>query len=144
MEKFLPKLETLEDINKVIRNGGIAGLVFAGMALLGLLFVVFSGSLPNEAAYTPEDKLYSMAGIGVEIAIVLFLTWRFWAGRGYVSGIILLALFLLEATVKFSSGASGVAWIFLYAAIALSLVNGIRGCFAYRRIATTEAATSAF
>jgi hypothetical protein len=144
MDKFFPKLETQEDIKKAIRNGGIAGLAFAAMALIGILFVVFAGSLPGDPSYSADDQLYSMIGIGIELGIILFLTWRFWAGRGYVSGILMLCLFVFEAVFKILGGTSGVAWIFLYFAIALSLVNGIRSCFAFRRAADTQMAADAF
>ncbi|MBA3070509.1 MAG: hypothetical protein FP825_18780 [Hyphomonas sp.] len=129
MEKLIPKFETMDDINKALRTAGICGLVVAAMTLLGLLFVLFGGDI------AAEDKLGSMIGIGAELLLILLFTWRFSMHRGVVSGVLLLALFLLETFLKIVSGTTSVAWIFVYAALILGIVNGLRACFAYKRIA---------
>ncbi|MEZ5998523.1 MAG: hypothetical protein R3B98_07505 [Hyphomonas sp.] len=145
MERYFPKMDSLEAVLKAIRGGGISGLVVAAMTVLGGVFIFFAGGLPGEDTYlTEEDKLYALIGVGIELLLVLLLTWRLWAGHGYVSGIILLALSLLEAVLKVTSGGAGVAWIFLYAAIAVGLFNGVRGALAYKRVKADSAAASAF
>lgn len=145
MDKFWPKLDTLEDVRKALRNGGIAGLFFSGMILLGMAFLFFSGSVPGyeDMEAEPGDPA-GLIGMVIELVIVLFLTWRLWAGRGYVSGILLLALFLLEIGIKLMGGGTSIAWVFLYAAIVLGLINALRACFAYKRVAAANAAASTF
>jgi hypothetical protein len=146
MRNIWPALDTLEDVRKALRNGGISGLVFAGMIALGMAFMFFTGSVPGYETAEGEMTFDAVGLIvlAVELALVLFLTWRLWAGRGFVSGSLLLLLFLLETGFKLAIGGTGVAWIFVYAAIVLGLVNALRACFAYKRVAAAGAAASAF
>jgi hypothetical protein len=138
MDKLFPRFETMDDINKALRSAGICGLVIAAMTLLGLLLVVFGSDV------AAEDKLGSMIGIGAELLLVLLLTWRFSMHRGVVSGILLLALFLLESALKVVSGTTNVGWMIAYAALMIGIVNGLRACFAYKRIATGTLAADTF
>lgn len=129
MEKLIPKFETMDDINKALRTAATCGLIFAAMLLLGMLLVCFGSDVPA------EDKLGSMIGIGVEFLLILLFTWRFSMHLGIVSGILLLALFLLETSLKIVSGTTHAGWMIVYAALILGIVNGLRACFAYKRIA---------
>jgi len=145
MESYFPKMNTLEAAQKALRGGGIAGLVITGMTVLAAVLVFFSGAGPGEEPYaTNEDQMYSLIGNGIEAALILFLTWRLWAGHGYVSGIILLSLFLFESVLKVTSGSAGTGWILIYLAIAAALLNGIRAALAYKRVVANVTAAEAF
>ncbi len=145
MERYFPKMNTLEAVQKALRGGGVAGLTILGMTVLSAVFVFFSGAMPGEEPYaTNEDQKYALIGIGIEAALILFLSWRLWAGHGYVSGIILLSLFLLESVLKVTSGTSNVGWIILYLAIAATLLNGIRAALAYKRVVADDTAADTF
>jgi hypothetical protein len=129
MEKLIPKFETMDDINKALRTAATCGLIVAAMLLLGMLVVRFGSDVPA------EDKLGSMIGFSVELLLILLFTWRFSMHLGIVSGILLLALFLLETFLKIVSGTTHAGWMIVYAALILGIVNGLRACFAYKRIA---------
>ncbi len=145
MERFFPRIDSLEDAQKALRTGGIAGLIISGMIVLGGIFLYFSGSIPGQETYeTSEDRMYALIGVGLELLLVAFLTWRLWAGHGYVSGVILLAIFLLESVLKVLGSISNAVWVIFYIGIAIMLFNGIRAAFAYKRVTSADVTTEAF
>ena len=146
VEKLFPAIETMEGLRRQARNAGIAGLVFAGMTILSAVLLYFTtDTVPGFEDYMdPEERSHALLGMGIEAAFVLFLTWRVWAGRGYVSGILLLILFLFEVVAKLVSSPSSLPWIVLYGALALSLVNGIRAALAWKRVSAGSASLEAF
>lgn len=114
------------------KNGMFAALGFAAMTAIGLGFVAVAGGLPGQTSTNGAARYAAMAGILIEMAVILFAAWRFRLGKGLIIGIIILALFTFEVVVKLLNGTAGLVWFVAYFAILLGLVNGIRGAWALR------------
>lgn len=145
MAALFPKFETLEDVRKAARSGAIAGLFFAGMNALGLALMFFGVQLPGDTdPVSGSDQIASMAGVGIELIVILLFSWRVSTGKGYVSAIALLLLFLLEIFLKIAGGTSNVGWMFAYAFIALGMFNAIRATLVFKKFARIENMAGAF
>jgi hypothetical protein len=82
--------------------------------------------------------------MGIESALILFFSWRLWTGKGYVSGILLLILFLIEAVFKLVSNPGIFIWVLFYAGLAIIFVNGIRAALARKRVTVASNNIEAF
>jgi len=146
VEKIFPAISTEDIARQMARRAGYAGLFFAGMILLsaGILFFT-TDTLPGFDDYMdPVERTSTLVAMGIEIALVLFFTWRVWTGKGYVSGILLLILFLVEVVFKLMSNPGSFLWILFYAALAVSFVNGIRAALARKRVTVASNSIEAF
>jgi hypothetical protein len=118
------------------KKGAIAGLVFAGMYVLGTLMLVYAGMSPTtggaSTAYQ-EQGVYLVIADVILTLIILFFSWRVWSGRGYISGTLMLLWFICEAVLKVLGGSANIGWIFFYFAMMLAMIEGIRGCWLGRR-----------
>lgn len=82
---------------------------------------------------TFENNSGAIVGIVVELILVLAAAWRFKIGKGAFWGPAIAGLFLLEIFSKIISGTTNVGWMIFYAAVLISMVNGVRGAWARRR-----------
>jgi hypothetical protein len=146
MEKLFPAINTMDDLRRLAKNAGIGGLIFAGMILLSAAILFFTtDTLPGFEDYMdPAERTSTLITLGVEAVVILLFTWRIWVGKGYVSGILLLILFLIEIAFKIANSPRTFLWIIMYAAIALAFVNGIRAALAYKRVSTASVSLNAF
>ncbi len=145
MENLFPKFETIEDVRKAARGGALSGLIFAGMAVLGGAFLFFAGEIPGDSdSYVGDERTYALVGVGIEIFLILLFSWRLSTGKGYVSGILLLALFLVEIATKLLGGGGAVFWVLFYLVLARGILNGTRACFAYKRVSSASISLDAF
>jgi len=137
MSKWFPVVSNYEGALDALKAGKFACLAFAAMILLGAIILVGTGRLPStgDSASMPTAALF---GIFVELGIVLFTWLRFRDGKGLVSGIAALGLFLFEIYAKVSSGTTNAGWLLMYAAILSGLVNGIRGAWAIRNLSPED------
>ena len=131
MSTWWKDVEEYDGAKSAARNGMFAALGFAAMLGIGAIFVGMTGGLPGQ---TPDlnARIFQIAGIGIEAAIVLLAAWRFRMGGGWLSGSIALLLFTIEIGFKLFSGFQGIFWYVAYLAIFLGLVNGVRGAWALR------------
>ena len=141
MEKLFPGIETLEDVLRLARGGGIAGLIFAALTLLDGLLAVYAGgpAVRGPLLSGGPDGLLHMApliGTAIEIAAILFMTWRIWTGKGYVSAVLLMALFVAEAMTEIHGGIYGLGWVIAYFVAGLMMLNAIRACIRYPALST--------
>jgi hypothetical protein len=119
------------------RNGAIAGLIFAGMYLLGALLIIFAGRSPTTGEATTDFEelgIYLVIIDAILTALILFLSWRVSTGRGYISAGLLLVWFVGECVMKALGGATSIGWIFFYLAVAATMFDGLRGCWLGRRV----------
>ena len=138
MEKYWPKINSFETVMSTAKQGAIWGLAFSAMLGLGLVLTAFD-VLPNE-----DLKLATLIGIAIELCLVLFFTWRVSSGKGYVSAVLLLLLFIVEIVAKIFDGTASVFAIVFYGFAFLGLVNGVRATFAYKKYAASENIVEAF
>ncbi len=126
---YWPSLDSLEESYEVARKA-FGGWIFAGMILLGGLFTYFSGKSLADLK-TPENNMAaSLAGVVLELAFVLFASYRMVNGRGWLISWFLLAIFLAEAVIKIASGSPGaIGWIIFYVAVGSSILSGARACW---------------
>ncbi|HRX75646.1 MAG TPA: hypothetical protein P5341_16165 [Hyphomonas sp.] len=133
MEKLFPRIETLADVMRLARGGGIAGLIFVALILLDGLLTVVSGG----GGQFSGPHAMPLIGTGLEIAAILILTWRVWSGKAWASAILMMALFVMKAMTEIPGGLYGAAWIVAYFSAGLMMLNAIRASLRYR--AVTEA-----
>jgi hypothetical protein len=129
---------------KAAKHGAIAGLFFAGMYVVGVVFA-YSGRSPMDgAAIEDEMTIYGMLIADVLlVALILFLCWRIKTGRGWISSVVLLVWFVVEAAFKIVGGSSNVGWIIFYIAMTMGFVEGVRGTWACRDFAKQANSPSA-
>jgi len=133
LEKLFPRIETLADVMRLARGGGIAGLIFVALILLDGLLTVVSGGVGQFSG----THAMPLIGTGLEIAAILILTWRVWSGKAWASAILMMALFVMKAMTEIPGGLYGAAWIIAYFSAGLMMLNAIRASLRYR--AVTEA-----
>ncbi|MEZ5999927.1 hypothetical protein [Hyphomonas sp.] len=116
MEKLFPEIASIEDVMRLTRGGAIAGILFCGLILLdGLLG---TSSLARSGL--------QLAATGIETFLILFLAWRVWSGRSFVSAILLMALLVLSTMTGIHDGAFGLAWMAAYFGLGLMMLNAVR------------------
>lgn len=134
MEKLFPEITSMEDVMRLAKGGAIAGLIFIILILLdrllGTLFIVS----PVRQAHLFGGALAAV----FEIAIILFLASRVWSGRGSVSAILLMALFVIATMTHTRGGLFGFAWTAAYFGIGLMMLNAIRACLRYGAISSFD------
>lgn len=135
------KLQVSESTRKALNAGVFSALVFAGMNVLGIVFVLAAKELPSTGEAV-TDTVGSVIGIVLEAAFALVTAWRFKNGKGLLLGSLLVAVFAGEVFLKFVSGTTNGGWLFFYAAVLIGLLNGIRGAWAARRPLKTAAGAS--
>nr|WP_321360176.1 hypothetical protein [uncultured Hyphomonas sp.] len=118
MEKLFPEITSLQDVMRLAKGGAIAGIVFAALVLFDAVFGSFPAILPG----------IQMAGAGLEAAVILFLSWRIWTGRSFVSAIVMMALLVLATLSGIRDGIFGLAWLAAYFGLGLMMLNAIRAC----------------
>ena len=116
MEKLFPEVASIEDVMRLARGGAIAGIIFAVLVLLDEI-------LGSSSIFHPGLPL---AVTGLEMSIILFLSWRVWSGHGFVSAILLMALLVLSTMTGLHDGAFGLAWMAAYFGLGLMMLNAIR------------------
>jgi hypothetical protein len=116
------------------RNGMFGAFGFAAMLGFGALVLGMGGSLVEGLNIDPTARTIGLAMIGAEASVALLAAWRFRMGKGWLSGSIVLLLFVIEVGYKLFSGFLGIAWYVFYLAIFLGLMNGIRGAWALREM----------
>ena len=137
MEKLFPVIETHEDVTRLARGGGIAGLAFLVLILLDGLLAGVPGSLAGMGGhFSAAAEAFPVIGSGLEIAAILFMTWRIWSGKGYISAVLLAGLFVAE-TVTAIHGPYGLAWLAAYFALGLMMLNAIRACLRHSAVSPT-------
>ena len=138
MEKYWPKINSFETVMSGAKQGAIWGLAFSAMVGLGLVLTIFD-VLPNEGS-----KQATLIGIAIELCLILFFTWRVSSGKGYVSAILLVLIFVVEIAAKIAGGTASVFWIVFYGFVLLGLITGVRATFAYKKYATSQDVVDAF
>lgn len=125
---------------RLAKSGAVAGLVFALLCLLDRLLITFSiaasGTHLQVFGASPATQLI---GTGAEIAAILFLAWRVWSGRGFVSAILLMALFVISAMAGIGGGLFGLAWTIAYFGLGLMMLNAVRACLRHDTFMTAPA-----
>jgi hypothetical protein len=129
MDRLFPEIASVADVMRLAKGGAIAGLVFACLILLDSLLggsaFSASGAGLQEAGASPAIQLIAT---GAEITAILFLAWRVSTGRGFVSAILLMALFVTSAMAGIGGGLFGLAWAVAYFGLGLMMLNAIRAC----------------
>lgn len=108
---------------------GVASLacfIIAGLCVLG---AVFAANLAGGAL--PEQVLFAIIALGIEMLVFLVAGFRFRAGKGTISGIAAAAILALEILGKLA--ALAIPGLIVNAVALIVIVNGIRGARAMRR-----------
>jgi hypothetical protein len=105
--------------------GGIACFVYAGLCVLGMVFVAMFGT------YSGARAIGALVGSGAETALFLLAGWRLRNGKGLVSGSIAALLLLLETILKLASLSIG--GVILNAVLLVVLANGLRAALALKK-----------
>jgi hypothetical protein len=129
---YWPGLETLEESYSVARKS-FGGWIFAAMIVLGGALTYFSGKSAVDLKTPEADLAGAMIGIAIELAFVLFASYRMMIGRGWIVSWFLLAVFGVEVVMKLLGGGPAViAWMFFYLAVGSSILAGARACWDIR------------
>jgi hypothetical protein len=116
------------------KSGAIAGAVFAGMYIVGILLL--TGFHTPSPLLEPDSEFQYHLQLGIDAAavgLILFLSWRVYTGRGYISASVLLVWFVGEIAFKVLTGATNFVWVLVYIAMLIALAEGVRGCWLGRR-----------
>jgi hypothetical protein len=136
---WLPAIETPEDAAKLAKQGAIGILLFAGMNLLGLLFVYFANKSPVDASAMDAQNIQDhLLGALIVIPVLLFFAWRVYKAKGWLVAGLVLIWFIFEVALKIAGGSTNIGWIFFYVAVAAMIVNGLRGCWWLRKAVPKE------
>ena len=134
MEKWWPKIIDRDSALATGKSGSIAGYVFAAMYIVGLISISITNSYDFADQTIPiEEKIGVIAGVLGAFILVVIWSWRIRSGRGYISSILLLLLFVFEIGVKIMSGFVGIFWYVIYLAMFITMINAVRGTWAYRK-----------
>jgi len=134
--ELIADVGTVEGARKATKTGMWGSLAFAATLCLGLILNLSPDWRPNDGSLPPIDpySYYSyIVGASVELVIVLSAGFRFWQGKGWLIGTIVIIIFLFEIVGKIAGGTARVGWLLFYAAVALALINGVRGARALRK-----------
>ena len=144
MNGFFPKIESFETVKDMAKQGMYSGLILTAMLGLGLAVLCFTDGTPvlGEAVYG-QEKIFSMAGVGTEIAIVLLLTWRVSKGKAMVSGVLLTLIAVIEFISRVLAGPSIVSFV-LFFWVFRGLINAMRASFVYDRLKLADQAEDVF
>lgn len=135
MEKLFPRIETIGDVLRLARGGGIAGLVFAAIILLsGLLPALLGTSHPYKG-----PSLAPVAATILEAGLIVTLSLRIWTGRAYVSACLLFGLFVARAATEMTGGLYGLCWAVIYFWAGVMLLNAVRASLRHEAYALTPA-----
>ena len=129
---YWPDLDSLDESYAVARKA-FGGWVFAGMIVLGAVVTYFSGKSAIDLKTPEADIGGALIGSAVELAFVLFASYRMVTGRGWIVSWFLLAVFAVEVVMKvLGAGPTVVGWLIFYAAVGSSIVAGARACWDIR------------
>ena len=140
---YWPVLNSLDESYAVARKS-FGGWVFAGMIVLGVIAILFTGKSPGDLK-TPETNVGgALVAMTIEFLFVLIASYRIRIGRGWTISWILFTLFIVESVFKvMSGGALVIGWIFFYVGIGASILAGARACWDIRsRLKAGESRTS--
>jgi len=130
LRTWFPKLESVKDAKDASKQGLYGILAFAAMNLLGVFFAIYFNKSPSDQSLLDTQGVQDqMIGGFIVLPIILIAAYRVYSGKGWIAGGFILVWFLIEVTVKVVSGTTSFGWIICYAAIAMMIINGIRGCW---------------
>ena len=133
LQRTFSRIEDKETATKLAKEGALAGLILCLMEIGGLVFGYF-GTDPTTGHKVAVDAFDEfLYGAIVLIPVILVLCWRVKIGKGYISSLLLLGLFIFEVLAKISDGTTNVGWMFFYFYVAVGLINGSRACWYLRK-----------
>jgi len=134
MEKWWPKITDKKSALNAAKFGGNAGFIFAVFYVIGLISFVSTNSFEfAEQTISSDDRVGTIIGIVIGMLLVVFWSIRVRTGRGYISSILLVFIFIIEIAAKITSVSVGFYWYLIYLAIFLALIGAVRGTWAYRK-----------
>ena len=129
--RWWPDVREAEGRRKAAQAGFIACVAMTILTAIGLVVLAVLHRSPADGSAAGGADIWGEVGILLELAVFVTAGLRLRRGKGLIWGAVALVLFLLEVVVKLASG-TGITFAILYAAIVLSLVNGLRGAWAER------------
>ncbi len=129
------------DARALAKGGAVAALLLTISETIGAVMTYF-GTDPTTFKSTADgaltagtlDSYVTIAVMAAMILALIFMTWRIYAGRGYVSAALVLALLLFETYAKTMGHTLNGGWAVVYLGLAVSLFGAIRACWWLRRI----------
>ncbi|MEZ5742576.1 MAG: hypothetical protein R3D89_02285 [Sphingomonadaceae bacterium] len=137
MADWFPDTSDAEGLEEARKAGFFGALAFCAMICLGVILLVAFDRTPTLDQPTTDNTL-PFIGMAIELGIVATAAWRFKIGKGAIWGALVLVLFIVEVIGKIAAGTTNVGWLIAYAAIALALLNGVRGAWARRINSPTD------
>ncbi|WP_443749593.1 hypothetical protein [Asticcacaulis solisilvae] len=135
---FMP-IRTEADARTLTKQGAIAAGLLTLSELIGIVLSYFGVDLKTlQVTAADSVNIATFEGqltVGIMAAMILvlvFMTWRIAAGRGYVSAALTLALLLYEAVSKILDRTLG-GWMIFYFGMAVGLYGAIRACWWLRK-----------
>jgi len=125
------KIPTLADSYKMAGES-FGGGAFSFLTLLGCgvaALKAYSVHLDPSAA-----EISAIAAKGLEAIFIAFLAWRVRIGRGAISGLLLVGLYVLEMIGTYSSGDPrlNIGFVVMHLCILVSIVLGAYACIVIR------------
>lgn len=100
--------EGIDPIEKSLKQGKGAAIVFTILSLIGLAVAWFSDAPFGGAPYlSQEERIGAALGILLEVVVGAIAIWRFHIGKGLFVGLAVFFLLLLEIAVRLADGAFG-------------------------------------
>jgi hypothetical protein len=112
------------------KMGAFAGIVWLLLSAIGASTLVLLLLRPDITAMEQNLLMPPLIGAVLSLLLIGFLTWRVFTGKGYISSVVLLVLFVASLVM---TGLRGFIWWGLYFAMFAAFANGIRGTWAMRR-----------
>ena len=132
--KYFPTIDSTEVARSLAKQGALGALLFAAMNVGGVLFALYAKLSPTTGQGMSEQGIQDMViGASMLMPVLLFMAWRIYRGKGWISGGIMLLWFFAEIATKIVGGTTNVGWVIMYFFIAAMLVNGVRACWWLRR-----------
>ena len=134
LDKLSPKIETPDGARSLTKQGAIGILLFAGMYLVGIVVVLYTGkSVVDLRPIDAQGMQDRVIGSVVALTVLLFFAYRVYTGKGWFVAGLALALFIAEIGLKTYGGTTNVGWFIFYFFVAVAMLNGVRGCWWLRK-----------
>lgn len=132
--QWFPKVEDSKAAKSCSKQGAAGVVVFAAMNLLGAAFAFFSSKSPVDAQAIDAQGIQDyIVGAFITVPVLLYFAYRIYQGKGWLAAGLVLLWFITETGFKVAGGSTNGGWVFFYMAIAAMIINGLRGCWWFRR-----------
>ncbi len=127
------KITNQDDALTLVRSGAVSGLIVVFMKVLSIVFLVSGISDITKLGYEEGDLVFPVVGEIFALCLYLFLMWRIYASKGWISSIILTAIFVCDYVIGKIVEGTFSFYVPMYMVIVLGMLVGCRGCWWFHK-----------